>query len=441
MSGTDLQPGAIRMRGVTRTFRVYHDRSRTLKEVLVRGKRGEYTERYALRDVDLDINPGDRLGVVGRNGSGKSTMLKLIAGIMPPQQGDVEVRGSVASMLELGAGFHPDFTGRENVYMNGTIHGLSTQEIDERFDSIVAFAEIPEYIDMPVRTYSSGMQLRLAFAVAAHVTPDILLLDEVLAVGDERFQAKCMDHIQSFADAGGTIVFVSHDAGSVMKVCNRAILLDDGLMLADGDPADVMPAYHRLLAARDLPPVELPPHEEPSDASPAGEAVPAPALDGVDGWGDGRVVIQRAWLSGPDGEDHRFVSGDRVTLHLALEAAEPVEHEIVAGFRMHLDDATVIFETDTAAEGVVVNGVDGGREVTFTIEHLPLHIGWFEIGVWVDDADGNPHHHLEPALGFHAYPARAGLGLVAMEGSWDPGSAAADGVRVTAVTAGDAPAP
>ena len=439
MSGTDLQPGAIRMRGVTRTFRVYHDRSRTMKEVLVRGKRGEYTERYALRDVDLDINPGDRLGVVGRNGSGKSTMLKLIAGIMPPQQGDVEVRGSVASMLELGAGFHPDFTGRENVFMNGTIHGLSTQEIDERFASIVAFAEIPEYIDMPVRTYSSGMQLRLAFVVAAHVTPDILLLDEVLAVGDERFQAKCMDHIQSFADAGGTIVFVSHDAGSVMKVCNRAILLDDGVMIAEGDPADVMPAYHRLLAARDLPAVEVPTDEGEDGADDVG--MPRAPLNGVDGWGDGRVIIRRAWLSGPDGEDHRFVSGDRVTLHLALTAPEPVDHDIVAGFRMHLNDATVIFETDTAAEGVVVDGVNGTREVTFTIEHLPLHIGWFEIGVWVDDANGNPHHHVEPALGFHAYPARAGLGLVAMEGAWDPGAAEAGRMRVTTVTAGDAPAP
>ncbi len=420
MSGTDLQPGAIRMRGVTRTFRVYHDRSRTLKEVFVRGKRGEYTDRYALRDVDIDIQPGERVGVVGRNGSGKSTMLKLIAGIMPPQKGDVEVRGTVASMLELGAGFHPDFTGRENVYMNGTIHGLSTREIDERFDSIVAFAEIPEYIDMPVRTYSSGMQLRLAFAVAAHVTPDILLLDEVLAVGDERFQAKCMDHIQAFADAGGTIVFVSHDAGTVMKVCNRAILLDDGDLLEDGDPADVMPAYHRLLLARDQVP-------EPADedSAPVG-ALPA----GVDGWGDGQVIIRRAWLSGPDGEDHRFVSGDRVTLHLMLEAPEPVSHPVVAGFRMHLSDSTVIFETDTASEGVVIDGVRGERELTFTIEHLPLHIGWFEVGVWVDAEDGTAHHHIEPVLGFHAYPARAGLGLVAMEGSWSPGGDAAPGVHV-----------
>jgi ABC-type polysaccharide/polyol phosphate transport system ATPase subunit len=428
MSGTDLHPGAIRMRGVTRTFRVFHDRSRTLKEVFVRGKRGDYTDRYALRDVDLEIQPGERVGVVGRNGSGKSTMLKLIAGIMPPQTGDVEVRGTVASMLELGAGFHPDFTGRENVYMNGTIHGLSSHQIDERFDSIVAFAEIPEYIDMPVRTYSSGMQLRLAFAVAAHVTPDILLLDEVLAVGDERFQAKCMDHIQSFADAGGTIVFVSHDAGSVMKVCSRAILLDNGDLLEDGDPADVMPAYHRLLLARDQDPVTSRDLEETSP------------LDGVDGWGDGRVIIRRAWMSGPDGEDHRFVSGDTVTLHLALDAPEPSGHPIVVGFRVHMSDSTVIFETDTASEGVAIDGVDGTREVTFTIDHLPLHIGWFEVSVWVDDAEGNAHHHIEPVLGFHSYPARAGLGLVALNGAWHPGMSMPKTARVE-VTAVRTPPP
>lgn len=423
MSGTDLLPGSIRLQGVTRTFRVFHDRSRTLKEVFIRGKRADYTDRYALRDVSLEIMPGERVGIVGRNGSGKSTMLKLIAGILPPQTGDVEVRGGVASMLELGAGFHPDFTGRENVYMNGTIHGLSTREIDERFDSIVAFAEIPEYIDMPVRTYSSGMQLRLAFAVAAHVTPDILLLDEVLAVGDERFQRKCMEHIKTFADGGGTIVFVSHEASTVMNVCTRAVLLDDGVVLADGDPADVMPAYHRLLAAQDDPERAL----EEAGVTPA--AVHDP-IEGLDGWGDGRVLIRRAWLTGPDGEDHRFVSGDRVQLNIELEAPSPVTDEVVVGFRLHLSDATVLFETDTQSEGVVVDGVDGTRVVTFAIDHLPLHIGWFEMTVWVNAADGSAHHHIEPCLGFHAYPARAGTGMVALEGGWHAGAGAPPRVEV-----------
>ena len=410
-----LPAGSIRLVDVTRTFRVYHDRGRTLKEVFIRRGPAKYTERYALRNVDLNIRPGERVGIVGRNGSGKSTMLKLIAGILPPQSGDIEVRGDVASMLELGSGFHPDFTGRENVYLNGTIHGLTRQQVDERFDDIVAFSEIPDYIDMPVRTYSSGMQLRLAFAVAAHVTPDILLLDEILAVGDERFQRKCMQRIEDFASDGGTIVFVSHEASAVMSICDRAVLLDNGSVLADGPPAEVMPDYHRLLAAQDDPG-----HVPSVEGAPGPPITPRDAIPGLPGWGDGRVIIRRAWISGPDGDDHRFMSGDAVRVQLELEAPGPVADEVVLGFRVHLSDATLIFETDTASEGVAVNGVDGTRTVTFVIDSLPLHIGWFEVSVWAMSTDGAVHHHVEPSFGFHVYPARAGLGMVALLGHWDP---------------------
>ena len=409
-----LPAGSIRLVDVTRTFRVYHDRGRTLKEVFIRRGPAKYTERYALRNVDLNIRPGERVGIVGRNGSGKSTMLKLIAGILPPQSGDVEVRGDVASMLELGSGFHPDFTGRENVYLNGTIHGLTRQQVDERFDDIVAFSEIPDYIDMPVRTYSSGMQLRLAFAVAAHVTPDILLLDEILAVGDERFQRKCMQRIEDFASDGGTIVFVSHEASAVMSICDRAVLLDNGSVLADGPPAEVMPDYHRLLAAQDDPR-----HVPSVEGAPAPAITPRDAIPGLPGWGDGRVVIRRAWISGPDGDDHRFVSGDAVRVCMELGAPDVVNDEVIVGFRVHLSDATLIFETDTASEGISVDGVTGTRVLTFAIDDLPLHIGWFEVTVWATDADGVMHHHIEPSFGFHVYPSQAGLGMVALRGIWD----------------------
>ena len=185
-----LLPGQVRLRGVSRKFRIIHERNGTLKEALLRRRRTHYTELWALRDVDLDVAPGEALGVIGQNGAGKSTLLKLVAGILPPQSGTVETAGSVASMLELGAGFHPDFTGRENVYMNGAVLGLSERSIDARLDEIIGFAELADFIDMPVKTYSSGMLMRLAFSVASHVNPDILLLDEVLAVGDEAFQRK-----------------------------------------------------------------------------------------------------------------------------------------------------------------------------------------------------------------------------------------------------------
>lgn len=242
-----LTPGAIELRGVSRKFKVIHDRSATLKETLIRRKRAHYTELWALRDVSLDIAPGESVALVGRNGSGKSTLLKMLAGIIPPHAGTIRTGGSVASMLELGSGFHPDFTGRENVFMNGAIHGLSERTVNERLDEIVEFAELRDFIDMPVRTYSSGMQMRLAFAVAAHVNPDILLLDEVLAVGDAAFQGKCTARIGRFLDDGGTLVFVSHSAASVKEVCTRAILMDSGVVRADGHVNEVMSLYDTLV--------------------------------------------------------------------------------------------------------------------------------------------------------------------------------------------------
>lgn len=197
-----VRPGEVRLRGVSRKFRILSEQNATLKEVLLRRRRTVGRDLWALRDVDLDVEPGEAIGIVGENGAGKSTLLKLVAGILYPQAGTIEVGGSVASMLELGAGFHPDFTGRENVYMNGSIHGLSEREIDQRFDDIVAFSELGEFVDMPVKTYSSGMHMRLAFAVSSHLSPDILLLDEVLAVGDEAFQRKCMGRIFEFRRRG-----------------------------------------------------------------------------------------------------------------------------------------------------------------------------------------------------------------------------------------------
>lgn len=247
MTGEGIQPGEVRLKGVSRRFKVIRERNATLKETLLRRGRTRHTELWALQDVDLHVAPGDSLAIIGRNGSGKSTLLKMLAGIFPPQRGSLAVGGHVASMLELGSGFHPDFTGRENVFMNGAIHGLSEKQVKERFDAIVAFSEIEDFIDLPVRTYSSGMAMRLAFAVAAHVNPDVLLLDEVLAVGDEAFQQKCMARILDFRDRGGTLVFVSHDPHTVETVCSRGIVINEGRIRFDGSSSDAIGVYHALL--------------------------------------------------------------------------------------------------------------------------------------------------------------------------------------------------
>lgn len=281
MSTGPLPRGHIRLRGVSRRFRIVHDRSSTLKETLVRRSRVSYSELWALRDVDLDIHPGEAVAFVGRNGAGKSTMLKVIAGILPPHGGTVETSGSVAAMLELGSGFHPDFTGRENVYMNGAIHGLRTRDVTARLPAIIEFAELADFIDMPVRTYSSGMQMRLSFAVAAHVNPDILLLDEVLTVGDAAFQEKCMGSIYSFLDHGGTLAFVSHSADAVTKVCNRAVLVDGGRVLRDGPPSEVLEAYEAYVAEGASLGADLDTHGRASEQAPHGTELPSAEVLGL----------------------------------------------------------------------------------------------------------------------------------------------------------------
>lgn len=241
---------AIRVDGVSKAFAIYEKpHYRLLQQLFPKTGRAWYREFHALRDISFEVNRGETVGIVGRNGSGKSTLLQIICGTLTPSQGSVTVNGRVAALLELGAGFNPEFSGRENVYLNATVLGLTRDEIDQRFDAIAGFADIGEFIDQPVKSYSSGMYVRLAFAVAINVTPDILVVDEALAVGDEAFQRKCHARLDRLRDDGATILFVSHSAGMVIELCSRAVLLDRGEMLAWGTPRHVVSRYHKLLYA------------------------------------------------------------------------------------------------------------------------------------------------------------------------------------------------
>src|SRR5690242_10670147 len=277
-----MQPGRILVDRVSQRFRVSAQAQRTLKDLVIARGRAATTEVWALRDVSLEAEPGEALGLVGRNGSGKTTLLRLLSGIFHPTSGVVAVGGRVGSLLELGAGFHPDFTGRENVFLNGSIHGLSRARVRELMDEIVAFAELERFIDLPVRTYSSGMFMRLGFSVASHIRSDVLLLDEVFAVGDEQFQRKCFGKIAEFKHRGGTILFVSHDAQAVERLCDRAVLLRQGEVAFDGSTRDAIAAYRQLLAA-DANPQEL-------------EA-------GLREWGSGEARIVEAQLLDDDGDE------------------------------------------------------------------------------------------------------------------------------------------
>jgi ABC-2 type transport system ATP-binding protein len=239
---SEQPPITVEIKGISKQFVLRHTRS--IKEALIwflKGRKGDLSAKFhALHDVSLDIRQGETVALLGFNGSGKSTLLKHISGVMTPDEGTVRTRGRVAGLIEVGAGFHPDLSGRDNVYLNAAILGISEEQIKERFDSIVEFAEIGEFIDTEVRFYSSGMYLRLAFSVAVHSDPEVFLVDEILAVGDEPFQRKCLAKIQELSDAGQTLVVVSHDLDLVQRVCSRGVLLEHGRVIKDGPSHEVV---------------------------------------------------------------------------------------------------------------------------------------------------------------------------------------------------------
>ncbi len=360
-----MQPGRIAVDRVSQCFRVSSQPHRTLKDLVVARGRATRTEVWALRDVSLEAAPGEALGLVGRNGSGKTTLLRLLSGIFKPTSGRVAVGGRVGSLLELGAGFHPDFTGRENVYLNGSIHGLSRSRIRESMDEIVAFAELERFIDLPVRTYSSGMFMRLGFSVAAHIHADVLLLDEVFAVGDEDFQRKCFAKIAEVKRRGGTIVFVSHDAQAVERLCDRAVLLRQGRVAFDGPTRDAIAHYRRLLAE---------------------ERSPDELAAGLREWGSGEAVIASARLLDSEGDERRqFAAGEAFVVELV----------------------------------VTWSGRAGERTLRFEVERLPLADGRFHLRAALVGADGERLlHSLDDAVSFFVFPAGRESGSVLLAGRW-----------------------
>jgi ABC-type polysaccharide/polyol phosphate transport system ATPase subunit len=393
-----MKPGAIAVEGVSRRFVVRAHEAGSLKELFVRRGRTGARDVWALRDVSLDVEPGQAVGLIGRNGSGKSTLLRLVAGIIRPTSGRVDAGGRVGSLLELGAGFHPDFSGRENVFLNGSIFGLTRRQLRERFDEIVAFAELEDTIDRPVRTYSSGMYMRLGFAIAAFLDADTLLLDEVFAVGDEAFQRKCFGRIFEFKQRGGTIVFVSHDASAVERLCERAVLLSQGEVAYDGPVREALTRYRRALAD---------------------EVDPAERAAGLREWGSGEAAIAGAHLLGPEGaEREQFLAGEPLVLRVRVETGGGVAPPLLQ-VELRDDAGTLVSgeSVDTAALGW--NGDSGGGELRWDVPALPLAEGRFHLRLGLTDAAGGRLlHWLDDALTFIVYPGGEERGVVRVRGSW-----------------------
>jgi len=399
----------IRFDQVSKRFILHHERARSFQELaisLFRHNDSSREEFWALRDVSFCVEQGETVGLIGPNGSGKSTALKLVSHIIEPTSGEVKAEGRVGALLKLGAGFHPDLTGRENIYLNGSILGMSRRGIARRLDSIIEFAELPRFVDMPVRNYSSGMVVRLGFAVATSFQPDILLIDEVLAVGDQSFQAKCLQRIAQMREQGVTILFVSHSLDTVRRLCNRVVWLDEGYVQAVGPADQVVIEYLgrvwkdtniRLLAE--------------GDATGRGRR-----------WGSREAIITKVdFLDGAYRPSRAFQTGDALVARIYYRAHQLVRRPAF-GVAIYREDGAHVTGPNTVQSGCDIDVIDGEGVVDYVIESLPLLPGRYEFTAAIYDCNSvHPYDHQHRAYVFEVQPGAVAEkeGLVYIPCRWE----------------------
>jgi ABC-type polysaccharide/polyol phosphate transport system ATPase subunit len=375
---------AVTVEHLSKKFRIFRERNQTLKAALLRGRRARYEEFWALRDVSFEVQPGEFFGIIGGNGSGKSTLLKCLTRILVPDEGRCEVNGQVAAMLELGSGFHPELSGRENVFLNASILGIRKKDISKRFDDIVQFAGVERFIDTPVKNYSSGMYVRLAFAVAINLDPEILIVDEVLAVGDQEFQVRCQEKFGEMRHAGKTLVIVTHDLGSVRQMCDRLAWLDHGHLVEVGTPGEVVTGYSSLALEH----VQAERSEAvASDGAQAQESTEAGALRSAE------ISVQKVTLLNNLGQQMTSLhTGETLTVRIEFNASAPIPRPV---FGVHLSQVTgaIVVATNTREAGVVPDRIFGHGIAEVTIPAVPLLPGIYDVGVSVCDYD-ILHHYI-----------------------------------------------
>ena len=362
----------IVVEGLWKKFRLYTDRNQSVKAQLVTRSRARYKDFWALKDASFTVESGESLGIIGANGCGKSTLLKCMTGIYQPTKGKVAIDGRVSALIELGAGFHPELTGRENIFLNSSILGLNQKEIRNRLDDIVEFAGLEDFIDSPVKVYSSGMTVRLGFAVAANADPDILLVDEVLAVGDEAFQQKCFEHLARFKRNGGTIVLVSHALDQIRQVCDRAIWINKGEVQVDAPSATSIDAYLADVHSAEV--------DEEGRAR----------------WGSGEAWVEAVEVLDTAGHATGSVrNGEPFAIRVHIKSQQQVEG-VVVGLRIDAADGTRVWSTNTAMHEMETLTVANSLVVTFSSEAMPLLAGKFDLTVALADASlANRFDHWE----------------------------------------------
>jgi ABC-2 type transport system ATP-binding protein len=388
--------GYIEVEDVWKTFRIFQNRNTTLKQTLLRRGRAEFEEFWALKDVSFSVPAGSTFGFVGANGAGKSTMLKVLARILVPDKGSVAVHGRISALLELGAGFHPELTGRENVYLNGSILGMSQASLRDKFDGIVEFAGLESFIDQPVKTYSSGMFSRLGFSVAVAVEPDVLLVDEVLAVGDEQFQRRCAEKMDELRSGGRTVVLVSHSLAQVRQLCDHAAWLDHGMMKMSGPTEDVVDAYLSSVTT-------------------------AYRLDdqGRQRTGSGEIQLEVDVITRDDDPLH-LTTGDPLTIRFRWTTKQRMEH-VVFGFVLRAADGYAVAGSSTIYDDQYATVGPGSGQVDFTIPSLPVLSGSYHLAVAITDR--NTGHVYDHSPNIAQFDVTSGVGREQLQGALDLGGA------------------
>ena len=389
---------AVIVDGVWKNFRLYQEKNQHLKSTLLRGRRARYEEFWALKGIDFEIQHGESFGIIGSNGSGKSTLLKCLAGILTPDKGSVTHDGRVVALLELGAGFHPELSGRENVYLNGAILGMTRGDINRSFDDIVEFSGLEKFIDTPVKNYSSGMVVRLGFAVATNVDPEILVIDEVLAVGDASFQQRCYERIETFRQDGRTIILVSHGLAQITQLCSRAAWIEKGELREVGPALEVVSDY-------------------------TGNSYSAIAkAEGEIGerWGDGGAEITRVRVLDHDGQERdAHMSGNPLRIEVDLDAHIPIDEPVV-GIRITDLHGNPIFGTNTKRRAFEIGRIIGTSTISFEIPALALLEGTYDLTIALSDmSEVHEYDHWDRRVRFNVHQySTFDEGIVAMEGEW-----------------------
>lgn len=411
----------IEVDDVVKSFKIYNDKGTTIKERIVSCNRSRHTKRKVLDGISFKVNRGEAIGLVGCNGCGKSTTLKLLTRIMYPDRGSIKIRGRVSSLLELGAGFHPDMSGRENIYINASIFGLTKKEIDKRIEPIIDFSELKDYIDSPVRTYSSGMYMRLAFSVAINVDADVLLIDEILAVGDANFQAKCFNKLRSIKERGTTIVIVSHSLSQIEQICETSIWLNEGKIKQIGLPRDVHPAYMDFMGHKQQQQIDMESKQAPiselSEQNHTNEN--SDEVIEVKRWGNGQArIVDIKSYDEKNMERSVFMTGESVVLRIKYEVKEAI-YDAVFGIGIFRSDGLSCYGTNTKIDRIEKFNLNKDGEVKIVLKNVNLLSAEYSLDVAIQGPGGISIDYFKEAYKIQVYSMIEDIGIARIGHEWE----------------------